>query len=169
MVKYCFDTSGISNPLETMPDDIHKSLWSAFCGGHLKGKTIAVTKEIHDEMCHIPGTVGSVIHACKSAMILEVGDTKWDWQAYIDHVARMQSDYKEHISEFIGGSKKTIGLIDLSIVALAKTLGIPVVSMEDFVPQNAGSIKRRIPNICKIEKVPHLTFNEFLRNEKMSF
>jgi hypothetical protein len=169
MVKYCFDTSGISNPLETMPDDIHKSLWSTFCGSHLQGETIAVTKEIHDEMCHIPGTVGSLILACKSAMIFEVGDEKWNWSAYIGHVSRMQDVYKAHISDFIGGSKKTIGLIDISIIALAKTLGIPVVSMEDFVPENAGSIKRRIPNVCKMEGVSHLTFNQFLRGEKMTF
>lgn len=168
MAKYCFDTSGISNPLEYMPEDIHKSLWSAFCG-HLHGDSIAVTKEIHDEMCHIPGTVGGLITQCKSALILEIGVSNWDWQTYIGHVARMQQQYKAHISEFIGGSKKTIGLNDLSIIALAKTLGLPVVSMEDMVPEHAGSIKRRIPNICAAEKVAHLNFNAFLRNEKMSF
>lgn len=27
MKRYCFDTSGISNPVETMPDDIFESLW----------------------------------------------------------------------------------------------------------------------------------------------
>ncbi|MGO7226717.1 DUF4411 family protein [Rhizobium leguminosarum bv. viciae] len=168
MIKYCFDTSGISNPIETMPEDIHISLWDAFCG-QLHGASVAVTKEVHDEMCHIPGTVGSVILACKAAMIFEVGDDAWDWPTYVNHAVRMQGAYKVHISEFIGGSKKTIGLNDLSIIALAKTLGKPVVSMEDFVPENAGSIKRRIPNICKAEGVPHFSFNTFLRNEKMSF
>lgn len=168
MIKYCFDTSGISNPIETMPEDIHVSLWSAFCG-HVHGASIGVTKEVHDEMCHIPGTVGSVILACKAAMIFEVGSDAWDWQTYLTHVVRMQDAYKDHISEFIGGSKRTIGLNDLSIIALAKTLSTPVVSMEDFVPEHAGSIKRRIPNICRAESIPHLTFNEFLRRERMSF
>lgn len=168
MIKYCFDTSGISNPLESMPEDIHVSLWNTMCG-HVHGATIAVTKEVHDEMCHIPGTVGSAIISCKAAMIFEVGDPSWNWHGYLGHVVRMQNDYKAHISEFIGGSKKTIGLNDLSIIALAKTLGKPVVSMEDFVPETTGSIKRRIPNICKAEGVPHLTFNAFLRNERLSF
>jgi len=27
MKKYAFDTSGISNPLESMPEDIHESIW----------------------------------------------------------------------------------------------------------------------------------------------
>ena len=30
MKKYAFDTSGISNPLESMPEDIHESLWNGF-------------------------------------------------------------------------------------------------------------------------------------------
>ncbi len=168
MIKYCFDTSGISNPIETMPEDIHISLWNAFCG-QVHGETVGVTKEVHDEMCHIPGTVGSVILACKATMIFEVGKENWDWQTYLAHVVRMQNDYRAHISEFIGGSKKTIGLNDLSIIALAKTLGTPVVSMEDLVPEHEGSIKRRIPNICRAESVPHLNFNAFLRKEGMSF
>jgi hypothetical protein len=27
MKKYCLDTSGLSNPLEFMPEDIHVTLW----------------------------------------------------------------------------------------------------------------------------------------------
>ncbi len=30
MKKYAFDTSGISNPLESMPEDIHESMWKNF-------------------------------------------------------------------------------------------------------------------------------------------
>lgn len=151
-----------------MPEDIHVSLWTTVCG-HVNGASIGVTKEVHDEMCLIPGSVGSAIIACKAAMLFEVGDDAWNWQSYVAHAVRMQTVYRTHISEFIGGSKKTIGLNDLSIIALAKTLGKPVVSMEDFVPESAGSIKRRIPNICRAEGVPHLTFNAFLRNERLSF
>ena len=67
------------------------------------------------------------------------------------------------------GSAKTICLNDLTIIALAKTLGLPVVSMERLVSEGPGTKKRRIPNICKAEGVEHLSFNDFLRREKLTF
>jgi len=56
----------------------------------------------------------------------------------------MQKKHKNCISEFIGGTKKTVGLNDISIVALAKTLKLPVLSMEKPVPANAIN-KLKIP------------------------
>jgi hypothetical protein len=80
----------------------------------------------------------------------------------------MGDDYKEFISEYNGGSKKTVCLDDISIVALAKTLKVPVVSME--APVTAASTKKlRIPDVCALEAVEHLRFNEFLRKEKLKF
>ncbi|WP_425906817.1 DUF4411 family protein [Nitrobacter sp. TKz-YC02] len=167
MKKYCFDTSGISNPLETMPEDIHKTMWAGFCE-RVESGSIATTTEIHSEFCYIPGDVGKRLISSKSLLVLEVGE-EWDWQTYVDHAQRMQVDHKDFISEFTGGSAKTICLNDLTIIALAKTLSLPLVSMERLVPEDPGTKKRRIPNICKAEGVEHLVFNDFLRRENLTF
>ncbi len=58
---------------------------------------------------------------------------------------------------------------DLTIIAMAKTLGLPVVSMEKAVSEAPGTKKRRIPNICKAEGVLHLGFNDFLHQEGLTF
>ncbi len=150
-----------------MPEDIHKTVCVGFCE-RVERALIAATTEIHAEMCHIPGAVGACLSANKSTIVMEVGED-WDWRTYIRHAARMQVDHKSFISEFTGGSAKTICLNDLTIIALAKTLGLPVVSMEKPVSEDPGSKKRRIPNICRAEGVEHLSFNDFLRREKLTF
>lgn len=150
-----------------MPEDIHQTMWGGFCE-RVETGIIAVTTEIHVEMCRIPGDVGAHLSENASAMILEVGDD-WDWKSYVDHIQRMQVDHKGFISEFTGGSAKTICLNDLTIIALAKTLGLPVVSMETFIKEDPSVKKRRIPNICKAEGVESLTFNDFLRREGLTF
>lgn len=167
MKKYCFDTSGISNPLEFMPKDIHESLWS-YVLEFIGDGNIAVTKEIFDEMVYIPSGIGEFLSDSKDAIILEVGQSSWDWQAYISNVARAQDEYHDFISENNGNISGTIGLNDLSIICLAKSLGLPLVSMEVFVTESSMK-KRRIPNICKYENVEHLTFNDFLRKESFKF
>jgi hypothetical protein len=166
MKKYAFDTSGISNPLESMPEDIHESLWNGFKTDILPSGIIAVTQEIFTEMESIPGSVGDAIKANKENILLEVGE-EWDWGAYIDHCNRMEDEHHDKISEYCGGSKKTVGLNDVSIVALAKTLNIPVVSMEK--PVSDKSDKLHIPDVCKLQKVDHLTFSEFWRKEGKKF
>jgi hypothetical protein len=57
-------------------------------------------------------------------------------------------------------------LNDMSIIALAKCLELPVVSMETRIIDLNSSSKRRIPNICDAEGIVHHTFNEFLRTER---
>jgi hypothetical protein len=165
--KYCFDTSGISNPLETMPEDIHRTMWAEF-RQRIEAGLIAATTEIHDEMRRIPGDIGNCLTGHKLTIVHEVGED-WDWESYLEHAKRMQVDHKMFISEFTGGSAKTICLTDLTIIALAKTLGLPVVSMERLVSEDPGTKKRRIPNICNAEGVEHIGFNDFLRREKLSF
>ena len=166
MKKYAFDTSGISNPLESMPEDIHESIWKNFKTNILPSGIIAVTQEIYDEMESIPGSVGQSIKDNKANILLEVGED-WDWGKYIDHCNKMEDDHHDAISEFTGGSKKTVGLTDISIIALAKTLNIPVVSMEK--PVSDQSKKLHIPDVCKLQKVDHLTFSQFCRKENMKF
>ena len=59
MKKYCLDTSGLSNPLESMPEDIHSSLWLKIAGLVVDGK-FAVTAEIYEELGHLPGPIGPI-------------------------------------------------------------------------------------------------------------
>ena len=164
MKEYCLDTSGLSNPLENMPEDIHASLWQEVCELISSGK-FAVTTEIFDEMKLLEGVVGKHIESNGPELILEVGQEGWDWRTYAAHVERMQIDHKDFISEYTGGSKKTIGLTDLSIVALGRTLDLPVVSMEASVQDSPN--KLRIPDLCKLEGVPHISFNDLLRQQKI--
>ena len=163
MKEYCFDMSGISNPLETMPADIHTSFWNLVSDYLVSGK-VAVTKEIYDEMVHIPGPVGDVIRNNEVSMLLEVGQDGWDWAVYVKHVAELQEKYEGVISEYNGGRRNTICLNDISIIALGKALGVPVVSMEAPAIQ-VSNTKKRIPEVCDLEDVLHYDFSDFLRKE----
>lgn len=58
MKKYFLDTSGLSNPLEFMPEDIHPTIWAKMAGLVTSG-TFAVAVEIYDELKHLPGPSGS--------------------------------------------------------------------------------------------------------------
>lgn len=168
MKRYCIDMSGLSNPAseEVIPQDIYASLWARvhllIANGH-----VAVTEEIFDEMCHIPPPLGDCIKDNKKALVMEVDDNSWNCSAYIEHSNRMQDDHQAFIREFNGGGKGTVGLNDISIVALAKTLKLPVVSMEKRKAIHSPN-KRTIPDICDAEKVTHMTFNEFLRAERIA-
>lgn len=167
MKRYCFDTSGISNPLEQMPSDIHKSMWASITD-LIESGVIAVTPEIYSEMVSIPGDVGDCIRDCEEKLVLEVGDISWDWANYVTHSDQLLTQYKDYISEYTGGSSKTVCLNDMTIITMAKTLALPLVSMEVLVPEESPN-KRRIPNICQYESINHMWINDFLRNEGVHF
>jgi hypothetical protein len=169
MKRYCLDTSGISNPLETTPEDIHGNIWRQV-REFVESGQIAVTTEIYEELARLPGEIGECIRLNKPKLVLEIGDGPWDWRAYRDHLAALVTVHRPYISEYNGNNKDTVCMNDISIIALAKALDIPLVSMERAVlaPGNVSKTKRRIPDICAAESVTHLTFNEFLRIEKIS-
>jgi Zn-dependent peptidase ImmA (M78 family) len=77
MKKYCLDTSGLSNPLEFMPEDIHPTPWAKIAG-LVTGGTFAVTVEIYDELKLLPGPIGECIKANDAALQMEVGEENWD-------------------------------------------------------------------------------------------
>lgn len=164
MKAYCIDTSGLSNPLGNMPEDIHPSLWKAVAGIVLSGK-LAATAEVYKELTHITGDIGACINAGKSSLQLEVDDSSWDGMQYLAHATRMQIAHAAVIRENHSGRKTTVGLNDISIIALGRSLGLPVVSSE--VPRPANSTWKSIPCICRLEGVEHLTFNEMLRRERV--
>ena len=73
MKRYCFDTSGISNPLENMPIDIHGSLWEQLLEFFEAGN-VAITTEIFDEMALLPDGIGERIKTTKDALVLEIDE-----------------------------------------------------------------------------------------------
>jgi len=154
--------SGLSNPVGDMPQDIYVTLWSQICDKLVSGD-FAVTKEVYEELTHITGPVGDCIVGNEVNLVLEVGDASWDWEAYVEHTKTMHAKYEQFILG-TGGSKVSLSMPDLSIVALGKTLSLPVVSMEKPVAHQTDN-KRKIPDICKLENVDHMTFNDLLRAE----
>ena len=149
--------------METMPIDIHKSMWASI-ETILASGAIALTQEIYEEMIHIPGSVGDCIRNNKDQLLLEVEQGDWDWQTYLSHASAMQVKHEGVISEFHGGRRNTVCLNDISIIALGKTLQLPVVNMEAKVVQ-VSATKKRIPEVCGIEGVTTYDFNDFLRKE----
>jgi hypothetical protein len=164
MPKYCIDTSGLSHPYEELPEDIFDSLWK-FVRAKIAEGIFAVTREIFDEMERIDGGLGKYISENKDTILYEVNQGDWDWRKYLATSSAMTTRHQAHISEFSGGSPRTICLNDLSIIALADTLGLPVISMEARILDLAQTPKRKIPNICDAENIVHYNFNEFLRLE----
>lgn len=160
MKKYCFDTSGFSYSHEKMPEDIHKSMWAKL-SAMVEAGEFAVNAEIYKEMLSITGKFGQCIKDNKDAMLLEVGQGGWNYAAYVAHNNAMNATHHAYISEYSGGSPKTVCINDVSIIALAKTLNVPLVSGE--VTAGKSPSKRRIPDVCKLEGVNHYDINDFLR------
>lgn len=163
MPKYCLDMSGLSNPAQHMPQDIHATLWGQVEGLIVRG-TFATTAEVFEELTHIPPPLGECIAANEAALVFEVGSDGWDWDRYLKHTTRMQTEYEAFISERNSNREHTINLNDLSVIALAKTLAVPVISMEARKGTQAEK-RRGIPDICDAEKVLHMTFSDLLRAE----
>jgi hypothetical protein len=117
-------------------------------------------------LCHLPGSFGECIKANQENLQLEIEEEGWDWKTYVAHYEEMKTKYASVISEYNGNRKNTVGLKDLTIIALAKTLNLPVVSSEKRLSAMQDSDKRqKIPDICDKEAVLHMSFNEMLRAE----
>lgn len=165
MKQYCLDTSGLSHPLQIQPEDLFPRLW-AQVHDRIESGRFAVTEEIYEELALLPGNTGACIARSKGVLVMKVGASEWDYSGYLVESTRIQTTYAQFISENVGGRRDTICMNDISIVALAKALGIPLVSMEVSVTASGRSgKKRRIPDICRSEGIDHLTFIDFMRRE----
>ena len=162
--KYCLDTSGFSNPLMEMPEDIHMTLWRNVLAS-IQAEIYCWNVEINDEMTLIQGTVGDALNNCKDSCCYEVGKGNWDWESYLVTIDNWRTQFSQYISEYQGNRKNTIGLNDLSIVALAHTLNLPIVSMESPNLGQRSQTKLRIPDLCQEVGVVHYNFTELCRNE----
>lgn len=167
MKQFCVDTSGISTPLERMPDDIYQPLWDRVIEVLASG-VVAVTTEIYDEMYgSLMGVVGSFIDDNRGLLLLEIGADGWDSAAYVRYLVELQTRHHDVIAEYNNDRRRTVGLNDISIIALAKTLQVPLVSMEQPAGTDARD-RRKIPDICRIESIEHIDFNEFIRQSGIS-
>lgn len=155
--------SGLSNPAQQMPQDIHTSLWAQI-EARIADGIFGTTAEVFEELTHIPPPFGDCVKTNHAALVFEVGGDHWNWRAYLGHTTRMQTVYEPFISERNNNREHTVNLNDLSIIALGKTLSLPVVSME--ARKGASAIKRRgIPDICDAEGIQHMDFSDLLRAE----
>jgi hypothetical protein len=146
-----------------MPEDIHPTLWTRIEHLIVSGR-FAVTREAYDELSHLGGSIGECLQRQAAAILMEIGEEGWNWQAYIQHNVRMQHAHEPFISEYNGGRKTTVCLTDISTIALAKTLRLPVISMECTAGPGAQR-RKHIPDICQLERVEHMTFNDLLHRE----
>jgi hypothetical protein len=163
MRRYCLDTSGLSNPIQSMPEDIYVSLWAQLCQRIAAGY-FATTPEVYLELINIPGNVGQCLLENESVIKLEVGTGDWDFPTYLSNFDALHPKYESFING-TGASKMSLSMPDFSIVVLAKTLDLPVVSMETPCANNPNTKRRKIPDVCKAENVIHMTFNDLLRAE----
>ncbi|MBX3560985.1 MAG: DUF4411 family protein [Sphingomonas sp.] len=165
MKVYCLDTAGLSTPHMQLPEDVplFRPIWDCVIRTIESGK-IGVTAEIYKEMCHLTGDVGDCIRASKDRLLMEVDDPTWDGAGYIAQFNRMRQAHAEWIADYTMKSPaKTISLKDLTAVALAKSLNLPLVSSESSARDSPKH--KRIPDICALESVVPYSFNEFLRLE----
>ncbi len=161
MKQYCLDTSGVSEPLQRTPEDLYPSLWKPIKDILASGR-IAITKEIFDEMVVMDGSLGAFIKAHRQELLLEIGGN-WEWQDYVQNTNGLQQQFSGFISENNNDRKGTVGMNDISIIALAQTLRLPLINME--VEINESPKKKRTPNICRDIGVVSIQFNDFLRAE----
>ena len=164
MSIYCLDTSGISNPILDMPPDIHVTLWREI-RRLLEDGVFCWNTEIWQELeSSIPGEIRECLRGCTDTVCFEVGVGDWPWQRYLEHVESMRVQYVGYISEYNGNRKGTVSLNDCSIVCLAKTLDLPVMSMEKR-NRYPSEVKIRIPELCDREGIGHYDLTELLRAE----
>lgn len=166
MKRYCLDTSGFSNPIQGMPEDIYVSLWTQI-RDLVKAGCFAATAEVYDELIHIPGEVGRCLKDHEAQIKLEVGSGDWDYTSYLAHFDALHPKYESFING-TGGSKLSLSMPDFSIVMLGKALALPVISMEVACANLPNTKSRKIPDVCKAENVAHMTFNDFLRAERIT-
>jgi len=99
MKRYCFDTSGITNPLHTVPEDIYPTLWGQIAR-LIEAGDIAVTTEIYSELNGtIRSPIGDVIDSHSSSLVLEVAQGDWDSSAFVREASRIIQRFKPFISE----------------------------------------------------------------------
>jgi len=108
--------------------------------------------------------VGQCLKDHMAEIRLEVGSGRWNYNDYIGNFKALHPRYEKFIAG-TGGSKASLSMADFSIVILAKTLALPVISMETACAHNLHTKSCKIPDVCAAEGVLHMTFNDFLRSE----
>jgi len=167
MPRYCLDTSWISNPLLEMPPDVHVTLWGRI-RDLIEGGVFCWNTEIWEELDgSIQGDIGEFLKACNDGSCYEIGADHWNWRGYLENFEKVRVEYQGFISEYNGNRKNTVGLNDCSIVCLAKTLDLPVASMEKRSTQPSVR-KLRIPDLCDRIGIEHFDLTGLMRAEGLT-
>jgi hypothetical protein len=90
-----------------------------------------------------PGPIGDCIKENGAALEMEIEEESWHWLTYLGHYEDMKVRHESVISDYNGNRKGTIGLNDLTIIALAKTLGLPVISRRKRTSIRRATSERR--------------------------
>ena len=165
MKAYCLDTSGLSTPLYICRRTYIRFFWKRVEKVVVDGK-FAVTTEIYGELVYLPGKIGKYIADHKSTAAAR-GRGGWLGLEDISRSLsqRMRAAHELCNFRYNGNRKNTVGLNDISIIALAKTLGLPVIVPRRSWPRHRPATREEIPDVREAEGVPHMSFNEFLRAE----
>ena len=155
--RLCVDTSGLTQPFRTYRQSIFPRLWRDVFEILASGEA-AMTQEIFDEITAGRGdALTNHVGMCRRQLVLDVGDQQMS--GYINVNSAMIGRHRSFVAEYCNRDD-TVGINDISIIAQAKHLGLPLLSMET---SRANSQKRRgIPDICATDGVRHLEFQDFL-------
>ena len=165
MKKFVLDTSGLSKPIQDMPPHRHKRLWNCIKQSIGNG-VFATTEEVfEEEMLLLPDGIGAYMADNRSSIVLDFGDPYVNWNDYVITANEMQILYRESTQRTLQGRTDTVGIKDISVVALAKVLNLPLVSEAALIHDTSQTYKRKIPNVCAEYSVKHLSFNEFIDAE----
>lgn len=155
---YSLDTSALSNPLEKMPPSLlaYIPIWN-FIYQEISNIKFLITWEIYEELMRLENdALVSYLKTCKDQMVYEKEDFHLMYK-------NLKEEYSQYIYKLGATSRNTVTSVDISVIALAKVKNIPVISME--VSAGNSEKKKRIPDICAMEKIEHLTFNDYLKRE----
>ena len=144
--------------------DVHVTLWKVILE-HTERGTFCWTEQIWQQLKLIQDSrILDCLNHCNRSACLRVGEINWPDQLYLDHLERIQDTYRDYISELNEKRKRTIDLVDCSIVSLAVTLNLPVLSMEKPIGPSS-TIRLKIPDLCAREDVQHYDLTGFFRTE----
>lgn len=164
MTNYCLDTSGVSKPWLELPVRVFPTLWLKVWD-RIENDCFCWNDEIAQEIDRLDDPLRKKLKSREHVCRFRNDSTLWPYGNYSNLILEWERKYSQYIQENHGNRTGTIGRADLSIVALAKTLTLPIVSMERPNTSSPSKTKIRIPELCKRENITHLNFVEFLEAE----
>lgn len=156
--RYCIDTNVIVSFLRGTDDEFYGSdvfapQWS-FIEGLIARGAIVSPREVERELMGWRNSIEGVarwVRSCKR-MFLDIDASAQLWAA------------KEIVNAYPAYASNLNYVGDLSVMALAKYLGIAVLTLEKRVDQHSEK-RPKIPNVCEQFEIDCLSVSGFLRKE----